>query len=208
MAGALCRCDREGMKVKKMIAGLVILAALIVCFFVLKKHNEDAAAESAAAEETESVSIDGIPDVNDVSTITVTNTNGDFLLTKAQSGSWQVLGTDMKTDSDKVDQKLDDLAGAKADQAITGVTDFDQFGLSEPQMIINLMSTDGTTTTVNVGDENPVTSQYYIRINDSDTVYAAGSTIYTAFNFTNEDLKAAEETETATAAEETATATE
>lgn len=188
---------------KKMIIALVVLALLVACFFLLRKHNEDTAAESSEAESAEdTVTISGLPDSAGIESFTVTNANGDFFFNK-EGGNWILDSIGSDTDSDKVDEKLDDLYASVADQAMEGVTDFSQYGLDSPQITVTLKDSSGNETLVCVGDENAVTSQYYVRIGDSSTVYATGSKIYTAFNFTEEDVTAAPE-ETA-ASSETAT---
>ncbi len=175
---------------KKMIAAVAVLAILIVCFFLLKKHNDDAAEESAASETgTQSVSIEGLPEVSGIESFSVTNANGDFTFNK-DGDKWTPAEPGSDTDSDKVGQKLDDLCESSADQAMEGVTDFSQFGLDSPQITVALRESGGKETVVAVGDENPVTSQYYVRIGDSSTVYATGSSIFSAFNFTAEDVAA------------------
>ena len=188
---------------KKMIAGVVVLAILVACFFLLKKHNEDAALESEAAESADSsVNIEGIPDLSGIVSVSVSNDNGDFTIKKV-SDSWQLESLGSDTDADKVDEKLDSLSGAEAEQAIPGVTDFSQFGLDDPQITITLTDGSGAETSLYVGDENSITSQYYIRIGESDTVYAAGSSIYSAFSFSEDDLKAPEEESTEAVEEST-----
>ena len=92
------------------------------------------------------------------------------------------------------------VAGLTADNTITGVTDFAQYGLDEPFKTITF-ETASESYTFNVGDYNDMASVYYICEPDSDTVYTVSSIMVTQFNFDVEDI--AEEEESTEITEET-----
>ena len=84
------------------------------------------------------------------------------------------------------------VAGLTADNTITGVTDFAQYGLDEPFKTITF-ETASESYTFNVGDYNDMASVYYICEPDSDTVYTVSSIMVTQFNFDVEDIAVEEE---------------
>ena len=92
------------------------------------------------------------------------------------------------------------VVGLTADNTITGVTDFAQYGLDEPFKTITF-ETASESYTFNVGDYNDMASVYYICEPDSDTVYTVSSIMVTQFNFDVEDI--AEEEESTEITEET-----
>jgi hypothetical protein len=81
-------------------------------------------------------------------------------------------------DSDAVLASLSGVAPLKAIRTLTDITDISEYGLDEPQNTITLVSSDGSETTITIGDENENTADNYVMLNDdSSTVYTADSTI-------------------------------
>lgn len=100
-----------------------------------------------------------------------------------EDGTWY-LSSDksLAIDTDTVTSLLSNLATVTSDKEIAGVTDFAQYGLDHPTLVIEVTTNDGTTTTINIGDYNSVSSLYYARIGDSANVYLIASALYTSFN--------------------------
>ena len=84
----------------------------------------------------------------------------------------------------------DALSDLSSDNEITDVTDFTQYGLDSPVMTITITLSDGSTHKLEVGDYNSQISEYYLRVDDADTVYTISSTIYSDFNLTTSNLVA------------------
>lgn len=56
-------------------------------------------------------------------------------------------------------------------------TDLQQYGLDEPRMTVTIDFTDGTTTTLIIGNETPIQGYYYIMSDKENTVYTIGGYI-------------------------------
>jgi hypothetical protein len=69
-----------------------------------------------------------------------------------------------------------------------GVTDFAQYGLEEPAMTVTVGYDDGTENTYALGNQNTVTSEYYMRLDNSGDVHLIGSDMYSAFSVSLMDM--------------------
>lgn len=74
-------------------------------------------------------------------------------------------------------------------------SELDEFGLSSPNSIIEVIYTDGARLTLKVGDYNPYADAYYCSVGDS-FVYLAGGDFVEAFEYTYSDLLLDEYAET------------
>lgn len=70
-------------------------------------------------------------------------------------------------------------ASAQAETVITGVTDFDQYGLADPAFTI-VAATADQVNTYDVGNPSP-NGAYYVRLNGEDTVYVEGTMLAQTF---------------------------
>ena len=104
----------------------------------------------------------------------------DLLL---EDGTWYLAqDKSLSIDQDTVETLLANLESVTSNKEIADVTDFDQYGLEHPAYTIDVTTSDGTTTSIYLGDYNSVSSLYYVRIGDSSNVYLITSTLKTAFN--------------------------
>ena len=72
--------------------------------------------------------------------------------------------------------------------------DLAQYGLENPSGIITLNTADGTTT-LQLGDKNAVTGQYYLKVAESDKIYLVSRDLSGTFSKTPQELLKEEETE-------------
>ena len=80
-----------------------------------------------------------------------------------------------------------------ADQEIRDYEDLSEYGLETPSNTITLTTGDGTTTLL-IGNKNDMLSRYYVKTDQSDSIYLAGSVVYTTYQKGIADLTAAEST--------------
>lgn len=96
-------------------------------------------------------------------------------------------------DQDAVGTLVTTVAQLTADQEIKDYEDLSEYGLETPSNTITLTTVDGTTTLL-IGNKNDMLSQYYVKTDQSDSIYLAGSAVYTTYQKGIADLTAAEST--------------
>ena len=92
----------------------------------------------------------------------------------------------------KVKAMANALTPLVAAQAIEQVTDWEQYGLTEPSLVIMANTSEGSFTFY-VGDQNDLTGEYYLKSDSEDTVYTVASSKISSFCYTMEELTEAEE---------------
>lgn len=99
-----------------------------------------------------------------------------------ENGAWYLASDkSLEVDQDSVASLISKVANVTSNKEIAGVTDFAQYGLDHPSLSIEITLSDGTKTTIYVGDYNSVSSLYYARIGDSANVYMITATLSTSF---------------------------
>ena len=94
----------------------------------------------------------------------------------------------------QINAMLDAVTGLTAESEITDGEDLAQYGLENPSGIITLTTADGTTT-LQLGDKNAVTGQYYLKVAESDKIYLVSRDLSGTFSKTPQELLKEEETE-------------
>lgn len=176
----------------QLIVLLALLVVLVGGYFGLKKHNEKVSAKESSPKYTAL----NLEDDEEITNIKVTNSNGDFELKKDDNGKW-ILATDesVNLDQDKIDEKAGYLKTLTSDKVIdNGAADAD-YGLETPQVVIEMTLNNCKTHTVKVGDYNQTATTYYSKVDDISTIYMINGTLKFAFDFTVDDIKAAEDTD-------------
>lgn len=69
-----------------------------------------------------------------------------------------------------------------ADVVQENATDFSVYGLLTPSLLVDIQYKDSTTTRLGFGDKAPVGGNYYLQVNDGDTVYTIPANQYDAFD--------------------------
>ncbi len=176
---------------KKQKIQLIIIIVLLVVFvggyFGLKKYNK-VKDEEASTDSYEVLTLDEST-INEINIVTTTDSDTATLDLVKKDDTW-VLSSDesQNIDQDLVTTMLDTVNDVTANNEITDVTDFDQYGLETPCKVITLTAEDGTTTVINIGDYSSSASRYYARIGDNATVYLVASTLNSAFDKSEDDL--------------------
>ena len=118
----------------------------------------------------------------------ITMASGETDLVK-KADAW-VLSSDeaQKIDQDTVSTMLEDIEKITANNKIDNVSNFDQYGLKTPAIVVTITTSDGKQNIVNIGDYSDSTSRYYCRIGNDTTVYLVSSDLHTAFNKSQTDL--------------------
>ena len=134
-------------------------------------------------------------ETDDVATMTV-ESSGEILTFAQNDGTWTLQDDpDYAVDQDIVKKMASTICDMTTEMSITQPEDNSTYGLDEPQAVVTLVGTDGTTITCSFGD---------LCADDSDLCYMrsshAGGVVYevdadhrSAFAYTKDTLKAATE---------------
>ncbi|MCM1568986.1 MAG: DUF4340 domain-containing protein [Roseburia sp.] len=174
------------MKRQKVQMFLLVLALALLgaAFFGLQKYNE-------AQEEKEAAGTDTIPVVELASEEIVRISyeyEGETYRLEKRGDTWY----DEEDESRGLTQYritaiASRLASLAANQVITEVTDMEQYGLAEGYRRVSF-ETAGVSYIFYLGDQNPITSDYYICKPSERCVYAVDSNIVSQFDYTLEEL--------------------
>lgn len=151
-----------------------------------KKEEEEQAAETVSVTDMKVSDITGFSYVLEGETISFTKEGDD----------WQYDGDrSLDMDEDAIETMLSKAVGVTAEETVTDYENLDDFGLETPSNTI-IFTTEKGETTLYIGNQNEITSQYYLKKGDDATIYLVGSAVATGFNKTVEELTAEEDTET------------
>lgn len=185
---------------KKQKRQFMILLALVVlicaAYAGVKFYDQRQQEKEKKQEEENKVTVTQM-ETSDVTAFSYER-NGTTLSFTKNGEDWVYDGdTTIDIDEDTVKTMLSSATALTAEEEVTDYENLSDFGLKHPSNTITL-KTDDSEITLYVGDKNAVTSQYYIKTADSETVYLISTTLPSEFNKTIEELTAEEETETAT----------
>lgn len=185
---------------KKQKRQFMILLALVVlicaAYAGVKFYDQRQQEKEKKQEEENKVTVTQM-ETSDVTAFSYER-NGTTLSFTKNGEDWVYDGdTTIDIDEDTVKTMLSSATALTAEEEVTDYENLSDFGLEHPSNTITL-KIDDSEITLYVGDKNAITSQYYIKTADSETVYLISTTLPSEFNKTIEELTAEEETETAT----------
>lgn len=180
-------------KQKKQFLGmLLILAVLAAAYGGIHVYNQKQE-EKEAGEEAEKLTVADFK-TDDVTAFSYVLGGQVYAYTKTD-GEWTWDGDiSLTLDTSQIDAMLDAVTGLTAESEITDGEDLAQYGLENPSGIITLNTADGTTT-LQLGDKNAVTGQYYLKVAESDKIYLVSRDLSGTFSKTPQELLKEEETE-------------
>ncbi len=144
--------------------GVVVVLAALLCVLLLTRPATESQGEEA--QTLFSCSRD------DIAEISVENQYGQFSMIKTDT-SWEVSPYEqVPVDSTVIWDLATKLESITPSRLVNEAPeDLSLYGLDEPAATVRVRLSDGTETTVYVGDEFPDESSYYIRMEGSDTVW-------------------------------------
>jgi hypothetical protein len=184
----------------QLIALLVVLAVLAAGFAALRRYNEEQA--DKPAEEDTSISVNDLAS-EDVSRISYDYDGVTYSFVKEDDTWYSESDRELSITQNRITSMASYLAPLEAETVIENVTDYEQYGLDNPERTITCETADDSFTVL-IGDYNSVAGGYYIMLENGDAVYLVQTKFLTVFNYSLEDLtETEEETEESSEAEET-----
>ena len=178
---------------KQLIALCILLLICIVAWVGLTKWNKSQ--EQKKQEEAEASKVT-VTDVNteDVNAFSYQYNNETLSFVKEDDTWYYEADKSISLDQDTMETLIATTAQLTAEQEIKDYEDLSEYGLETPSNTITLTTGDGTTTLL-IGNKNDMLSQYYVKTNQSDSIYLAGSAVYTTYQKGIADLTVTESTE-------------
>ena len=177
---------------KQLIALSMLLLICIVAWVGLTKWNKSQEQKKQEEEEASKVTVTDITteDINEFSY----QYNNETLSFVKEDGTWYYeADKSISLDQDTMETLVATAAQLTAEQEIKDYEDLSEYGLETPLNTITLTTGDGTTTLL-IGNKNDMLSQYYVKTDQSDSIYLAASAVYTTYQKGIADLTAAEST--------------
>jgi hypothetical protein len=152
---------------------LLVLAAIVLAvgayIFLFERHQPST---GEAAKQAEKV----LPDLasEDVISIVVEGHHGRVKLEKSDD-EWRLVEPfDYPADASKVSSALSALTGLEADRRLPAAdVDPAEYGLDEPDLTVDLETSDGETVEISVGDEMPLGSKRALEVAGSHEIVVA-----------------------------------
>lgn len=178
---------------KQLIALCILLLICIVAWAGLTKWNKSQEQKKQEEEEASKVTVTDVA-TEDVNAFSYQYNNETLSFVK-EDGTWYYeTDKSISLDQDTMKTLVATAAQLTAEQEIKDYEDLSEYGLETPLNTITLTTGDGTTTLL-IGNKNDMLSQYYVKTDQSDSIYLAGSAVYTTYQKGIAELTVTESTE-------------
>lgn len=175
---------------------LVLCLLLVICagaYLGLKAYND--AAKEKEQQETEKDTVTAIQVNSDDVTSFSWQSQGETLTFEKEEDTWYYQPDhSIKIDQDGIGDLLSAVEKVTTQNKLEDVEDTAEYGFDDPTNVLTF-KTGEESYTVTLGMKNEVTSQYYVKNSQSDTIYLIDTDPSATFAKTVEDLTAQEETD-------------
>ena len=178
---------------KQLIALCILLLICIVAWVGLTKWNKSQEQKKQEEEEASKVTVTDV-NTEDVNAFSYQYNNETLSFVKEDDTWYYEADKSISLDQDTMETLIATTAQLTAEQEIKDYEDLSEYGLETPSNTITLTTGDGTTTLL-IGNRNDMLSQYYVKTDQSDSIYLAGSAVYTTYQKGIADLTVTESTE-------------
>lgn len=174
----------------KLIIVILVLCVAIAGYVLVKKHSEKKEQEDKKEETIYEVTKFN---TDDVTSFTYTFNKKTYSLEKKDDKWIYKEDKSVDIDTDQVESLLDEVSNVTSKVKIENTDDLSQYGLDKPVNVITINLKD-TKLTINIGDCNTSSGDYYLSLGDEKDVYTVSSTVATKFNIPATDLVKAKKT--------------
>ena len=176
----------------QLITLLIILLAAVGGYFGLKAYNEK---QSNAPSESTYFSVFDIA-MGELTAFSYDYEGVEYSFVREEN-SWLYEGdTTLDIDEGMISSILNNVDNISSDTEITGVTDYEQYGLETPARTITLVTAEQEYK-LYFGDYNDMIAKYYLQVDGKSEVYTTSGSRYMAFDFLPQDIVVETETEEA-----------
>lgn len=179
---------------KQFIITIVILLVLLLAYIGIHVYNQKQEEKKEKEEKENEITVTALD--TDAITSFSYQVSGETLSFTKNGDEWSYdQDTSLDLDEDVVNGMLEKAAALTAEDSFDDYDSLADYGLDQPSNTITL-TTKESTTTLYLGNQNAMTSQYYLMTGDGETVYAVDNTLSTTFSKTVDTLVKEEDTET------------
>jgi uncharacterized protein DUF4340 len=164
------------MKIRQLIAAVVVLGALAVALWWSNKHQADANSPKVAADAP--IKIVSFQQ-DDIAKVEIKKKDGDaVVISKAGPANWKIIAPKpMLADQDPISAVLYSLSPLDADRLIEDkATDLKPYGLAEPEVVVTATGNDGNSQKVLIGDDVPTGGTAYAKLDGDPRIFTISST--------------------------------
>ncbi|MGI6108057.1 MAG: DUF4340 domain-containing protein [Lachnospiraceae bacterium] len=171
---------------KSLVTLVVIAGVLCASWLGLRRYNSWSEEKEQEAEEAAKIYL---AQLTDVTSMEVTNENGTFSFTYNEDDeTWSYDGDEnlplLQSKMTTLTGYLEDL---EAVRKLDGGEDLATYGLDSPSASLTASTADSTVEIL-FGDKSEASSDYYVKLSDSDDVYTVSASVHSAISFTEDDL--------------------
>lgn len=179
---------------KQFVITVVILLVLVLAYIGIHIYNQKQEEKKEKEEKENEITVTEL-DTDDVTAFSY-QVSGETLSFTKDGDEWVYdQDTSLDLDEDVVNGMIEKAASLTADDSFDDYDSLADYGLDQPSNTITL-TTKESTTTLYLGNQNAMTSQYYLMTGDGETVYAVDNTLSTTFSKTVDSLVKEEDTQT------------
>ncbi|WP_075678413.1 DUF4340 domain-containing protein [Roseburia sp. 831b] len=179
---------------KQFVITVVILLVLVLAYIGIHIYNQKQEEKKEKEEKENEITVTEL-DTDDMTAFSY-QVSGETLSFTKDGDEWVYdQDTSLDLDEDVVNGMIEKAASLTADDSFDDYDSLADYGLDQPSNTITL-TTKESTTTLYLGNQNAMTSQYYLMTGDGETVYAVDNTLSTTFSKTVDSLVKEEDTQT------------
>lgn len=168
-----------------MILMAVLLAALIICYIIIRSYNEKQ--EGQQESESEGVQITSVT-ADEVTGLAV-EWNGSKLSFTKEEGTWLYdEDKDFPVNQESMENLISKFESVDAIRELEDPQELSEYGLEECSEVITLTLQDGEAKTFYVGNQNAITSDYYIYVDSPEKIYTTDTSVITGCQFKLYDM--------------------
>jgi hypothetical protein len=175
------------MKTTNLLIAALLLAGLSGVVWWVKKHPQSA--DSSTSPSTTTKLLD-VPDAQLVSLDIQKKDMPPVVLSRA-GGKWTITAPEnYRADQDAVSSLISSLSPVTADNVVDAKpANLNEYGLTNPVLTVTVHEKNGKTDHLYFGDDVPIGSLAYARVNTDPKVYAVAQSVRTSFSKDVNDLR-------------------
>jgi hypothetical protein len=179
-------------QLRNIIISLCVVVLLVAGVVIWTKVVSPTVKSSSSSDSSASSSSPTIQvyktDAKDITTLKVKNSTGGYTITHS-GDTYSINGIETSLLSqDTLTTTVQAVTDIQATKLVEkGSTNLKQYGLDNPQTVIDITS-GGKTTTIDIGNDTPTSDGNYFNVKGSADVYKAATTFISSFSGTNLDF--------------------
>ena len=178
----MAKKKKRGVSLVALLLVLVLLIAAYVGYDIYEGKQADK--ETEATEEEDTIDVLTV-EADEIQSIYYKNEKAELTLIKNSEDVWRnESNQEVPLSSTYTDKMASVVESVTATKIVTeSVSDLSEFGLDAPTLKVTLTKTDGSQSTILVGDESPLGDGYYACVDGESTVYLIASSFVSAYDY-------------------------